>query len=144
MAHQSIRRIFAATLMAAGMVVGGLGGFSAAPAAASSLNTIAPGDPYGEDSCAPGYVWRVARPTDLVCVTPAVRDQTVIENQIAADLRAPNGGAYGPLTCRAGYVWRDAFDGDSVCVLPASRAQAHYDNAHVYCHQRHEVPPPNC
>jgi hypothetical protein len=36
--------------------------------------------PYGPKTCANGYVWRVATPYDLICVTPTVRDQVEQEN----------------------------------------------------------------
>ena len=78
--------------------------------------------------CKQGYVWREARPSDRVCVTPAVRTQTRADNAAAASRRQPGGGAYGPDTCRQGYVWREAFYNDHVCVVPARRTQARQDN----------------
>jgi hypothetical protein len=77
--------------------------------------------------CLPGYVWREARPGDLVCVTPATRTQTRSDNAAAGSRWVT--GPYGPHTCRAGYVWREAFRGDDVCVTPAVRTQAARDNA---------------
>lgn len=76
--------------------------------------------------CLMGYVWREARPGDVVCVTPATRAQARADNAAAAS-RWVN-GPYGPHTCRPGYVWREAFGGDDVCVTPAVRAQARADN----------------
>ena len=35
---------------------------------------------YGQDTCASGYVWREAIPSDHVCVTPQVRQQTAYDN----------------------------------------------------------------
>jgi hypothetical protein len=67
-------------------------------------------------------VWRVARPTDVVCVTPDSRALVAHENSIATTRWDPN-GAYGPYTCIAGFVWREAFDGDVVCVSPERRAE---------------------
>jgi hypothetical protein len=84
---------------------------------------------YGADTCRQGFVWRGARPSDHVCVTPQTRDETTQENAAAAARRDPNGGPYGPDTCRQGFVWRDAFPGDNVCVTPESRSRAAADNA---------------
>jgi hypothetical protein len=85
--------------------------------------------PYGPDTCLWGYVWREARPTDHVCVTPAIRSETRTDNSLAASRRSPTGGTWGPDTCLQGYVWREAFPGDHVCVPPATRSQAAADNA---------------
>lgn len=82
----------------------------------------------GPGTCAQGFVWREAIPSDHVCVTPQVRDQTHNENAQAASHRNPSGGAYGPDTCASGYVWREAFSGDHVCVTPQARSQAKQDN----------------
>jgi hypothetical protein len=79
------------------------------------------------DRCLQGYVWRTARPSDLVCVTPATRSQVAYDNSVATS-RWVN-GAYGPHTCIGGYVWREAYSGDDVCVVPALRTQAGSDNA---------------
>lgn len=79
--------------------------------------------------CKQGFVWRTARPSDLVCVVPQTRAETKAENAAAAANRSPNGGAYGPNTCKPGLVWRNAFDGDAVCVIPKSRDRARADNA---------------
>jgi hypothetical protein len=80
------------------------------------------------DGCRSGYVWREARSSDHVCVTPETRRQTANENASAAARRNPNGGAYGRDTCLEGYVWREAFGGDRVCVTVESRNQAAEDN----------------
>lgn len=77
--------------------------------------------------CKPGFVWRMARDTDYVCVRPASRDRVARENALAADRVDPQ-GAYGPQSCRPGYVWRTAYQGDTVCVLPDERAQALEEN----------------
>jgi len=81
------------------------------------------------DRCLQGFVWREARPSDHVCVTPAVRTDTHNENLLADSRRSPNGGPFGPDTCKQGFVWREAFSGDHVCVPPASRTRAANDNA---------------
>ena len=70
-------------------------------------------------ACKPGFVWRVARPQDLVCVTSAARSRTARENAEAASHVNP-AGASGPNTCVSGFVWRAAFEGDRVCVTEAA------------------------
>lgn len=101
-------------------------------AAAAIMTTLmaspasAEGD-YGPDTCLEGYVWRESRPADHVCVTPAVRTQTALDNSVRASRWTS--GPYGPHTCVYGYVWREAFPGDDVCVLPSVRNQARADNA---------------
>lgn len=77
--------------------------------------------------CKPGYVWRVARPEDRVCVTPDSRELAAAENQAKKYRRDP-AGAYGPESCRAGFVWREAFIGDTTCVSPNRRAQVEEEN----------------
>lgn len=91
--------------------------------------------PYGQDTCADGYVWREAFPNDHVCVPPDTRRQAAADNAAAAS-RLAGGGDYGPGTCKVGFVWREAdrFGGntagnDRVCVPPATRQQAWNDNA---------------
>jgi hypothetical protein len=78
------------------------------------------------DSCAQGFVWREAGPSDKVCVPYASRDRAAAENARAASLWSA--GAYGPKTCVSGFVWREAFDGDVVCVTPDVRAQVLNEN----------------
>ncbi len=68
-------------------------------------------------ACKPGYVWRLARPEDLVCVTPKARERTKLENADAPDYAAVDGSN----NCRQRpedppYVLRNAFPGDQVCV----------------------------
>ena len=53
--------------------------------------------------CLPGYVWRTARASDLVCVTPATRAQTHADNAAAPGRTLPN------RYCVSGYVWREAY-----------------------------------
>jgi hypothetical protein len=95
------------------------------PATLLATPASATGD-YGPDTCLQGFVWREARPADLVCVSPANRTQTAQDNSVKASRWTS--GPYGPHTCVNGYVWREAFVGDDVCVTPAVRAQAHDDN----------------
>jgi hypothetical protein len=78
-------------------------------------------------TCQPGFVWRVANPSDLVCVTPVSRQRVAAENASASSRVDPR-GAYGPATCVAGYVWREAFPGDTVCVTPEVRTLVQEEN----------------
>lgn len=78
--------------------------------------------------CKPGFVWRAARPEDLVCVRPSARNRVLREN-LDAHLRVDPNGAYGPKSCVAGLVWRVAYDGDTVCVTPQSRELAKKENS---------------
>jgi hypothetical protein len=94
------------------------------PAPLPSKNAL----PASAFTCASGFVWRVARPSDLVCVTPESRARVAEENRTAAARVQPGGGAYGPNTCRSGYVWREAFGGDLVCVTPQVRALVVQEN----------------
>jgi hypothetical protein len=82
----------------------------------------------GPGTCAPGFVWREANPSDHVCVIPQVRDEARSDNAQAAGRRSPTGGPSGPDTCISGFVWREAFSGDHVCVTPQTRSQAAQDN----------------
>lgn len=82
----------------------------------------------GPGTCIQGFVWREAVPSDRVCVTPQIRQQTHDDNIQAAARRSPTGGSFGPDTCLSGFVWREAFSGDHVCVTPQTRAQETQDN----------------
>jgi hypothetical protein len=79
-------------------------------------------------TCKPGFVWRVARPSDLVCVTPESRTRVEQENRTASSRIKPGGGDSGPFTCLSGFVWREAFDGDVVCVTPEVRTLVREEN----------------
>jgi hypothetical protein len=79
-------------------------------------------------TCKSGYVWRVARPSDLVCVTPESRSRVAEENRVASSRIQPGGGASGPFTCLPGFVWREAFEGDIVCVTPDVRTLVREEN----------------
>lgn len=87
----------------------------------------APRVPGAAARCKQGFVWRVARPSDVVCVEPGSRALAAQENSIATTRWDPN-GAYGPYTCISGFVWREAFDGDVVCVSPDRRAAVKEEN----------------
>ncbi|MEO1027462.1 MAG: hypothetical protein AAFX02_00250, partial [Pseudomonadota bacterium] len=82
--------------------------------------------------CRQGLVWREARSSDRVCVTPRRRSDVREENRLASSRRQPGGGAYGPDTCRQGYVWREAFSGDRVCVRASSRTQVRTENENAW------------
>ncbi|WP_051389843.1 hypothetical protein [Bradyrhizobium sp. Ec3.3] len=73
--------------------------------------------------CASGYVWRVAVPSDLVCVTPESRSVVASENARAASRHLP-----GSDTCQSGYVWREAYYGDKVCTTPERRSEVRQEN----------------
>jgi hypothetical protein len=118
----ALRRAFKGSILALALTGGALA--SAGPAAAADL-------PFGPYTCASGFVWREAVPSDLVCVTPAVRDQTRTENALGPSRREPNGGPWGPNTCKSGFVWRETRPADLVCVPPPSRDQARSDNANA-------------
>ena len=98
------------------------------PIAAAALAAVMPAPamadplPYGPDTCIAGLVWREARIGDTVCVTPAFRDRTALENSTPGANKNPNAGS-GPESCSQGYVWREAFDGDTICVTPDIRQQ---------------------
>lgn len=90
---------------------------------------LAPGSKSGgaaSDTCRSGYVWREARPSDHVCVTPQTRAEVARQNRDAP--RHWVNGAYGKHTCVQGLVWREAFKGDDVCVDPRVRDEARRDN----------------
>jgi hypothetical protein len=79
---------------------------------------------YGRDTCLTGFVWRLADPTDHVCVTTAQYGSTQLENKIAQAHTVP--GTVD--TCKQGYRWRLADATDHVCVLASSYIQAQWDN----------------
>ncbi|MER7768654.1 hypothetical protein [Kitasatospora sp. NPDC096140] len=107
-------RRFTASAM---VVAAGIGGGLIAPSAAHAQD-------YGPNTCRQGYVWRLARPSDLVCVTPQTRTDTANENALAPRQTLPN------RFCKQGYVWRVAWGPDDLtCVTPQARTQAQYDNS---------------
>jgi hypothetical protein len=88
--------------------------------------------------CKQGYVWREARPSDRVCVTPETRTEVARQNREAP--RRWVNGAYGRHTCIQGFVWREAFQGDDVCVEPQVRDDTRRDNQ-LAAQRRAEAPP---
>ena len=77
----------------------------------------------GPATCKQGFVWRVARADDLVCVPPESRSRVALENATAAQ-----NWLTGTRVCRPGLVRRDAFGGDDVCVSVAARTLARAEN----------------
>ncbi len=78
--------------------------------------------------CQPGYEWRMAGPSDLVCVPPESKARAAEENSVAPARVDPR-GAFGPNSCIAGFVWREAFRGDLACVAPENRDTVRQENA---------------
>jgi hypothetical protein len=78
-------------------------------------------------TCKDGYVYRLIKPGDKVCVTPASKAQADADNAAADSRKLVT--VYGATACKMGYVWREAYSGDTVCVVPATRSQAAADNA---------------
>lgn len=78
--------------------------------------------PWGPNQCIQGYVWRVSRPDDLVCVTPEIRDEAAEDNARAEERKNPACATgdceFGPDQCLQGYVWRVTTPDDLVCVTP--------------------------
>lgn len=91
--------------------------------------------PLDAGACAPGFVHRLSRPTDHVCVTPQAHARTVRENKDAPSRTDPK-GAYGANSCKSGYVWREALEGDAVCVTPAVRSIVLQENLHGFLRAR--------
>jgi uncharacterized protein YraI len=92
---------------------------------ASVAVMAAPPPPSG--TCKDGYVWRLIKPSDKICVPPSSKAQADADNAAAASRLCT--ATYGADTCAEGYVWREAFSNDHVCVSPATRSQAAADNA---------------
>ncbi len=112
---------------------GGQGWVAASVVTASCIPTglvvvAAPPTPLPPSgTCKDGYVFRLARSSDKVCVPPASKTQSDADNAAAESRKIVN--VYGADACIDGYVWREAFSGDKVCVTPAVRSQALSDNA---------------
>lgn len=92
----------------------------------------ATGCPWGPNQCLQGYVWRVSRPDDLVCVTPEMRQQVADDNLLAEERKDPACATgdceFGPDQCLSGYVWREITPDDLVCVTPEMRDLVAEDN----------------
>lgn len=79
----------------------------------------------GPPKCKPGYVHRMAGPTDYVCVLPDWHRIAQIDNANAAKNARADG------TCKSGDVWREAFPGDRVCVSPEVRMMTREQNSNA-------------
>ena len=83
--------------------------------------------------CPAPYVPRLARPSDLTCVTEASAAEALFDNNPAVQAqRRAGGGPYGPDTCKQGWVWREAYEGDVICVTPETRARTKAENQPKY------------
>ena len=96
------------------------------PASKTGLNLTVPPKALDLAICKQGYVWREAVPHDLVCVTPATRDQVIADNTAAPKRHVQNSDK-----CIEGYVWREAVPQDHVCVTAQTHEQTMLDNAAV-------------
>jgi hypothetical protein len=54
---------------------------------AAASSRVDPGGAYGPNTCIAGFVWRVARPEDLVCVTGEERQRVADDNAAASSRR---------------------------------------------------------
>ena len=81
-------------------------------------------------TCKDGYVHRLIKPNDKVCVPSASKAQADAANAEARSRRVLDSliEAYGENACAYGYVWRGAFDGDVACVEPWVYDQVQEDN----------------
>ena len=86
-------------------------------------------------ACQAGFVPRLTRPSDTVCVSPISAVQVAKENTPEVqNMRKDPSGPYGPETCKPGWVWRDAYDGDTICVTGDTRSQAAQENIDAPLH----------
>jgi hypothetical protein len=76
------------------------------------------------DKCVLPYVWRLATPSDRVCVPLEARRRTGLENRLGPLTRTGVGDA-----CKADLVWREAVPGDRVCVPRSNHMEAQRENA---------------
>lgn len=135
--------IGAILLVLVAVVVGFLLFSRAEPAAQPSPSPTATATPTPTPTptekikCQAGYVYRLVRPEDKVCVTPASAAQVIEDNAEVTQLkRKPNppGGPYGINTCLQGFVWRDAYNGDQICVTVETRTKTSKENAEEGLH----------
>jgi hypothetical protein len=97
--------------------------------ASERVDENAPGGAvYGGNVCLPGYVWREARPSDLVCVTPETRAQTKYDNSQAKNRLANNDS----WTYKNPKWWRDNYRLDWCLNWGTQCGQPAADN---YCHR---------
>jgi hypothetical protein len=89
------------------------------------------------DDCIGQFIWRMASPSDHVCVGGGMAHEVHVQNL------HPNANKVSDTdTCVSGFVWREAFDGDTVCVTPDFRAQVRADNAAGPSRKVKTAPPP--
>lgn len=118
-----------------------------APVATATVTDVPPTDaptntPLPSGSCYPGFVYRLARPTDKLCVSPESRNQAQADNAAAASRRVV--ATNGPDTCKSGFIFRAAFTNDHVCVTQAVRIQAAADNAAAASRKLLQYGPDTC
>jgi hypothetical protein len=77
------------------------------------------------DSCRAGFAWRLANPSDHVCVTAATAASTAAENATTENKIF----SQGPETCADSFVWRQATPEDRVCVVPATADETLRENS---------------
>ncbi|MFH8248765.1 hypothetical protein ACH3VR_00175 [Microbacterium sp. B2969] len=95
--------------------------------------------PAAADKCRTGYVYRLARPDDLVCVLPASAAQVINDNdpltQAQRKYNPPDPTRpYGVDECLPGWVWRNAYSGDVACVTVDTRTRTAQENADASTH----------
>lgn len=101
-----------------------------------TATTVIPATPtatVAPDTCIDGYVWRLAAPTDHICVTPDQQALVASDNQQASqrvDLS-------NTPPCISGYVWRMAFATDHVCVTSQEHARVIEDNRTSNAHTKY-------
>jgi hypothetical protein len=118
-----------------------------APDATATATVVLPTDvptdtPLASGSCFAGFVYRLARPTDKICVPPESRNQAQADNAAAASRRVV--ATNGPNTCKSGFVFRAAFTNDQVCVTQAVHNQAAADNAAAASRKLLQYGPDTC
>ncbi len=109
---------------------GWISGILVTPSCIPATLAVIPAPPTplpASGTCKDGYVWRLIKPSDKVCVSPASKAQAEADNAAADSRRLVV--IYGATACKEGYVWREAYPGDVTCVTPAVRSQAQADNA---------------
>ena len=99
----------------------------------TSTLTSTPLPPSG--TCKDGYVHRLIKPNDKVCVSPVSKAQADADNKAAKSRKilAVLLEAYGENACASGYVWRNAYSGDVACVDSGTRIR----------YRRITLPPPH-
>jgi hypothetical protein len=111
-----------------------------------------------DPTCISGFVWRVVKPDDLVCVSPPERELIRAENRLAhfrriggprfvpdkcplKDPKSPQCYAFD-VPCKSPFVWRAATPDDYVCVDRERRKKVWADNAQAKVNRVGTPPPP--